>query len=68
MTDISAAINAEGIEDVEKVIDEGIESGVAAEVKIVRIDAAGTDKVIENDTVMGHEIRENALPGGLIGA
>ena len=68
VADISATINAESIKDVEKVVDEGIKSGVAPEVKIVRIDAAGTDKVIENDTEMGQEIRENALPRGLIGA
>lgn len=66
MADVGATIDTVGVEDVEQVIDIGVESGVAAKIEEVRVDTAGTDEVIENDSVVGCEVRENSLPHGLV--
>lgn len=66
MADVGATIDTVGVEDVEQVVDIGVESGVAAKIEEVRVDTAGTDKVIENDSVVRCEVRENPLPHGLV--
>jgi len=68
VADIEATIDAEGFEYVEEVVDVGVESGVSVEIEIIGIDTAGANKIVENDTVVGGEKGENAIPCGLIGA
>ncbi|CAI0561024.1 unnamed protein product, partial [Linum tenue] len=43
------AVDAVGIEDIEEVVDVRVEGGVAVEVKIFGVDAAGADEVVEDD-------------------
>lgn len=57
MADVGAASDTEGVEDVEEVVDVGIEGGVATVVKVIGVDTAGTDKVIEDDAVATGEVR-----------
>ena len=68
MADVGAAIDSEGVEDGEQVIDIGVETGVAAEIEVIGVDAAGAHQVVENDAVVGREGGENALPDRLVGA
>lgn len=68
MTNKGAAVDTESIEDGEEIVDEGVEGGVAIEVEVVGVDAAGTDEVVENDFVVAGEKGEDALPCGLVGA
>lgn len=68
MADEGAAVDVEGVEDGDEVVDEGVESGVTGEIEEVGVDAAGADKVVEYDTVVGSEGRVNELPSGLVGA
>ena len=68
MTHIGAAIDAESVENVKQVVDVSVESGVALEIEVIGVDTAGTDEVVENDSVIGHEVRQNALPRRLVGA
>lgn len=62
MANIGTASDMEGVEDIEEVVDVGVESGVAAVIEVIRVDAAGTDEVVENDAVATGEVREDALP------
>lgn len=66
MADVGAAGDAEGVEDVEEVVDVGVEGGITAVVEVVGVDAAGADEVVENDAVVAGEVREHALPRGLV--
>lgn len=68
MADEGAAVDVEGVEDGDEVVDEGVESGVTREIEEVGVDAAGADKVVEYDTVVRSEGRVNELPSGLVGA
>lgn len=68
MADVGAAGDAEGVEDVEEVVDVGVEGGITAVVEVVGVDAAGADEVVENDAVVAGEVREHALPRGLVRA
>lgn len=68
MADEGATLDVEGIEDGDEIVDEGVEGGVAGEIKVVGVDAAGADKVVEDDAVVGSEGGVNQLPSGLIGA
>ncbi|CAI0422912.1 unnamed protein product, partial [Linum tenue] len=43
------AVDAVGVEDVEEVVDVRVEGGVAVEVEVVGVDAAGADEVVEDD-------------------
>lgn len=68
VTDVVAAVDSEGGEDVEEVVGVGVESGVAPEVEVVGVDAAGADEVEEDHAVVAEEIGENAPPRRLVGA
>lgn len=68
VANVGAAGDGEGVENGEEVVDVGVEGGVTAEVKVVRVDAAGADEVVYDDAVGLRQVRENALPGGLVGA
>lgn len=68
MADVGAAVDAEGVEDVEEVVDVGVEGGVAAEIEVIGVDRTGADKVKEHNPVIVAEEGENALPSRLIGA
>lgn len=68
MTRVGTAINAESVENVKQVVDVGMERGVALEVEVIGVDTAGADEVVENDSVVGHEVRQNALPRRLVRA
>ncbi|GER40208.1 proteasome subunit alpha type [Striga asiatica] len=68
VADVGAAAEAEGVEDVEEVVDEGVEGSVAAEVEVVRVDAAGTDEVVEDNAVVAGKVGKDPLPCRLIGA
>lgn len=63
MADVGAASNVESVENVEKVVDIGVEGGVATEIKVVGVDAACADEVVENYGVPVSEVREDSLPG-----
>lgn len=67
VADEEAAGDAEGVEDGEEVVDVGVEGGVAAEVEVVGVDAAGADEVVGDDAEVV-QVRKDAGPGGLIGA
>lgn len=49
MADIDASINAEGVKDVDEVVSVGVERSVSAEIKVVRVNAAGTNEVVEDE-------------------
>ena len=49
MADVEAAVDGEEVEDLEEVVDIGVEGGVAAEIKEVGVDAAGADEVVQDD-------------------
>lgn len=68
MTNKGAAIDAESVENVKQVVDVSVERGVASEIEVIGVDTAGTDEVVENDSVIGHEVRQNPLPRRLVGA
>lgn len=68
MTDVSAVRHVKSVENVQEVVDVGVEGGVSAEIEVVGINTAGADKVKENDCVAASEVRKDSLPGGLIGA
>lgn len=68
MADVGAAVDTEGVEDVEEVLHVSVECGVAAEVKIIGVDRAGADEVEENNPVIVAEEGEDPLPRRLIGA
>lgn len=68
MAYIEATINSERIEYIQEVIDVRIETSVSPKIEVIGIYTAGTDQVIENDSVRREEIGENAIPGGLIRA
>lgn len=68
MSDVSTASHTEGVEDAEEVVDVSVEGGVAAVIEVIGVDAAGTNEVVENDAVVASEVREDALPRGLVGA
>lgn len=65
---VGAAVDGKRVEDVEEVVDVGVEAGVAVEVEVVRVDAAGADEVVEDDAVVRGEEGEDALPRRLVGA
>lgn len=67
VTNIGAAIDTKGVKYVKQIINVGIKGSVLSEIKVIRINTTGTDKVIQNDAIMV-EIRKNALPCGLISA
>lgn len=68
MADVGAAGDAEGLQDVEEVVDVGVEGGVAAVVEVVGVDAAGAHQVVENDAVVAREVGQHALPCRLVRA
>ena len=68
VTDVGTALDGEGVENVEQVVDVGVQSGVAAEIEVIGVDAAGANEVAENDGVSASEVRENSLPSRLVGA
>lgn len=68
VADVGAAGDAEGLEDVEEVVDVGVEGGVAAVVEVVWVDAAGAHQVVENDAVVAREVGKHALPRRLVRA
>ena len=64
----SAAMDMEGVEDAEEVVDVGVEIGVAVEVEVVRINTARTNEIIQDDLIVALEIGKDALPRRLVGA
>lgn len=62
MTDVSTASDVEGIKDVEEIINVSVKSCVTAVIKVIGVDTAGANEVIENDFVAAGEVREHALP------
>jgi hypothetical protein len=66
VADEGAARDAERVEDGEQVVDVGVEVVVAAEVEVVRVDAAGADEVVEHDAVVAGEVRQHAAPRRLV--
>lgn len=62
MTDVSTASDMEGIKDVEEIINVSVKSCVTAVIKVIGVDTAGANEVIENDFVAAGEVREHALP------
>lgn len=65
---VGTSLYAERIKNVQQVVHVGIESGVALEIEVIRVDAAGADEIEENDSVVGSEVRQNTLPRRLVGA
>lgn len=66
VADVEAAIDVEGVEDGEEVVDEGVEGRVSPEIEVIGVDAAGADEVVEDDAVAGGEVGQNALPHRLV--
>lgn len=66
MADVEAAIDGEGVEDGEEVVDEGVEGCVTAEIEVIGVNAAGADEVVEDDAVGRGEVRQNAIPNRLV--
>ncbi|PPD82314.1 hypothetical protein GOBAR_DD20753 [Gossypium barbadense] len=66
VTNISASVNAERIEDVKQVINVGIEGCVPSKVEVIRVDTFGTNKVKQNYTITRREKWDNVLPGRLV--
>ena len=67
MADERAALDFQGVEDLEEVVDVGIESGIPLKVEVIGIDAAGTGEIIEYDAIIAGEVRHDSLPHRLIG-
>ncbi|XP_010527549.1 PREDICTED: uncharacterized protein LOC104804883 [Tarenaya hassleriana] len=66
VADVGAAADLEGIEDIEEVVDIGVEGSVAIEVKVVWVDRAGADEVVEDDSICLGEEREDQMPRRLV--
>jgi hypothetical protein len=66
--DEGAARDAERVEDGEQVVDVRVQRVVAAEVEVLRVDAAGADEVVEHHAVVAGEVGEHAAPRRLVRA
>lgn len=55
VTNISTALDTKSIEDMQKVINIGIESGVTTKIEAIRVNTARTHKVIEDNPIITQE-------------
>ena len=68
MIDEEVAVNVEGIEDKEEVVNAGVEGGVVVEVAVVRIDAANIDEIEKDDVIVALNVGDDVVPHRLISA